>query len=448
MLYHREVKEYLHAKREAARRQGTHHLPSNAEVHAQLLVIAERVDGDKHLRRLTEMRERALSLMELLAPFNPRLIGSVLTGHIRRGSDIDLHVYTEEVDDVCRVLDEAGHAHVVEVVTTRKYGDPREFTHVRLAELGGFEGEITVYPPEALHTTPRCGITGRPMARASIGELRRILNAHPAPSETLLALASPLDPETMTRLIPELLACRGVLQNHYHHLDVFEHTWSVVRGLERMAAESFERFGRHAENLRNSVDPTLLFLSGICHDLGKPATQSFARDGRIRFLGHEQVSADLVRRIGPRIGLSPASTDALVGIVAGHLEAVRIPAEDGPPSRIYRMCARVGHHLPDLALLSLADVEAARGPAQSAARIEEHEQFVDFLLEQFYETGFVINPVLPVTDDDLTEHFGALNARDLARLRAALSDAFVDGDLDGREDALALASDLLADPAW
>jgi len=38
------------------------------------------------------MRVIALEAMQALERFSPRLIGSVATGHVRRGSDIDLHV--------------------------------------------------------------------------------------------------------------------------------------------------------------------------------------------------------------------------------------------------------------------------------------------------------------------------------------------------------------------
>ncbi len=155
---------------------------------------------------------------------------------------------------------------------------------------------------------------------------------------------------------------------------------------------------------------------------------------------------DDVLTIGPRIGLGPDAAEELARIVECHLEAVRIPSEDGSPSRIHRMCARVGVRLPELALLSMADVEAARGPAQSAARVEEHEQFVRFLLEQFFESGFLVNPILPVTADDLTEQFGVIDRRDLTRLRDALMDAFVDGEFESREEGLALAAEILATP--
>ena len=212
------------------------------------------------------------------------------------------------------------------------------------------------------------------------------------------------------------------------------------------------RFASYAPNLRKHLESaasqSMLYLAGLCHDLAKPSTQSFARDGRIRFLGHEHQGAAMVRKISPRIGLDDDVTEDLAHLVQCHLEAVRIPGEGGEPSRIRRLIATVGERLPELALLSLADVEAARGPAQTETRLEEHAEFVDFLLEQFFEGGFLTNPSLPVSNDDLLEQFGSLDAKTLARVHEWLMDAFVDGEFEGREEGLDLASDFLARPNW
>ena len=455
ILYHREVKEYWHAKREAAKRQGTVHLPSNREVHEQLLLIARKIEGDEHVRRLSQMRHQALILMGLLEAYHPRLIGSVLTGHIRTGSDIDLNIYAEELEPVLEALAPAGYEPVVEVVRSRKNHENQEFTHLHLANLGsspttpgGFEAEITLYRLEELHVHPRCGITGGPMRRASLAEVRQLVGTDSPSRSTLDELRSPLRLETLLELVPELHACRGVLQNNYHHLDVFDHTVEVVRGLERMVNDGFARFGEWAPRLEKhfAEGHTLLFLAGVCHDLAKPQTQTYARDGRIRFHGHDRLGAEMAQPIGPRLGLSPADTQSLVALVDCHLEAVMIPADGGAPSRIHKLFAGVGQRLPELALLSLADVEAARGPAQTVLRLEEHEAFVVFLLEQFFEGGFLANPCLPVSAEDLVEQFGFIHPKAQSRLLNSLLESFVDGEFESKEEGLSLASELLSSP--
>src|SRR5580704_14276531 len=99
LMYERQESEYFTAKRKAARTLGLDHrhhpkdLPSNREIRDQVQALANMHEGEKRQDKLKEMRVEALRLMRLLATFRPKLIGSVLTGHIRQGSDIDIHVF-------------------------------------------------------------------------------------------------------------------------------------------------------------------------------------------------------------------------------------------------------------------------------------------------------------------------------------------------------------------
>src|SRR6059058_6158695 len=102
LMYERTESEYYTAKRKAAKRlcrQGVKpaDLPSNSEIRDQIQVFARIHEGDKRTENLREMRLHALRLMRLLATFRPRLIGSVMTGHVRKGSDIDIHVFADQI---------------------------------------------------------------------------------------------------------------------------------------------------------------------------------------------------------------------------------------------------------------------------------------------------------------------------------------------------------------
>src|SRR5919201_1185415 len=110
LMYERVESEYFTAKRKAARRlcrRGVkpEDLPSNAEIREQIQVFARIHEGEKRTQYLRDMRLEALRLMRLLAAFKPRLIGSVMTGHVRKGSDIDIHVFADSVGLVANLLE-------------------------------------------------------------------------------------------------------------------------------------------------------------------------------------------------------------------------------------------------------------------------------------------------------------------------------------------------------
>src|SRR6202165_1443817 len=119
LMYERVESEYFTAKRKAAKRlcrKGVKpaDLPSNAEIREQIQLFARIHEGDRRTENLRDMRIEALRLMRLLRPFPPRLIGSVMTGHVRKGSDIDIHVFSDSPALVCDLLQQDGYQYDLE----------------------------------------------------------------------------------------------------------------------------------------------------------------------------------------------------------------------------------------------------------------------------------------------------------------------------------------------
>src|SRR5438552_10118938 len=178
LMYERVESEYYTAKRKAARRicRGQlkpEDLPSNAEIREQIQLFARIHEGDKRTQHLREMRLEALRLMRVLRPFRPRLIGSVMTGHVRKGSDIDLHLFTDSVGLVTDLLEQEGYQYDVERKQIVKHGEARVFTHVHVHDRFNFE--LTVYPEGKAHYIFRSSITGKAIERASVRELEELL---------------------------------------------------------------------------------------------------------------------------------------------------------------------------------------------------------------------------------------------------------------------------------
>ena len=149
MMYQRQESEYYRAKMKAAKRicRGwvkPADLPSNGEIRDQVQMLARTHEGESRTDRLLEMRLEALRLMKLLANFRPRLIGSVMTGHIRQGSDIDLHVFADNVSSIAAALDQEGLVYDIEKKKVRKHGEETVYTHVHVQDR--FPFELTMYP--------------------------------------------------------------------------------------------------------------------------------------------------------------------------------------------------------------------------------------------------------------------------------------------------------------
>ncbi len=234
-MYARDESEYFRAKLKAARRVvggdvKPRDLPSNREIRDQVLALARLHEGERQRENLRQMRTGALRLMRILRPFRPRLIGSTLTGHVRAGSDIDLHVFSNNIEGVCGALEAEGVTFDVQRKRVRKQGQERVFTHVHLHDH--FPFELTVYAADMAHYVFKSSITGKAIPRASIAELEQLLEQE-YPDEPLdqivLEAENRLDRfQVYESLLLPLEQVRESPKHHpegdvlYHSLQVFE----------------------------------------------------------------------------------------------------------------------------------------------------------------------------------------------------------------------------------
>ncbi len=180
LMYERTESEYFTAKRKAAKRLcrqwvKPEDLPSNAEIREQIQLFARLHEGDKRTENLRAMRLEALRMMRLLRAFKPRLIGSVMTGHVRKGSDIDIHVFSDSPALVTDLLETHGCQYDLERKQVVKHGESRVFTHVHVFDRFNFE--LTVCPEDKAHYVFKSSITGKAIERASIRDLEEFLRA-------------------------------------------------------------------------------------------------------------------------------------------------------------------------------------------------------------------------------------------------------------------------------
>jgi len=180
-MYEEGLSEYRDAKRKAARQFGPEkalslgsHLPSNAEIHGELQRLIGIYEEDVLPERLLRLRLGALRQMELLAPYHPYLVGSVLGGAVTERSDIDLHLFAGSCEEVEEFLRREGVDFETEIVTIRHGGEFFDYPHLYLEEAGVVV-ECTVYPLEDMRCIPKSSITGKAMERASAKRLRKII---------------------------------------------------------------------------------------------------------------------------------------------------------------------------------------------------------------------------------------------------------------------------------
>jgi hypothetical protein len=258
LMYQRQESEYYTAKRKAAKQlcRGNvkpKDLPSNAEIRDQIQVFARIHEGDARTAHLREMRLEALRIMRMLRAFRPRLIGSVMTGHVRKGSDIDIHVFVDAIGLLVDVLEREGFQFDVERKQILKFKETRTFTHVHIHDR--FNIELTVYAEDQAHYVFKSSITGKPIERASIRELEELLEREYPGIDLdgeVRGVEQAVDPFAFFRML--LLPLENARQSAVHHPegDVLYHLLQV-----------FELAKDH-----RPYDEEFL-LAALLHDIGK-----------------------------------------------------------------------------------------------------------------------------------------------------------------------------------
>lgn len=173
------VRDYRVAKMKAAERLGIStrgSLPGNGEIEKALEAHHQLFGGDSHNSFLVTIRRAALSAMQLLAAFRPRLVGPVLNGTADHNSAVNLHVFSDNPELVAlrlRNLD----------VSYRPYERRLRSRRNQLETFSGFEfhhGEAavqaTVFPVDGIRQAPLSPIDGKPMRRADVEAVSRLID--------------------------------------------------------------------------------------------------------------------------------------------------------------------------------------------------------------------------------------------------------------------------------
>jgi hypothetical protein len=352
LMYEREESEYFTAKRKAARQLGVDYryrpkdLPSNAEIRDQIQALARFYEGDKRDENLRDMRIEALRLMRLLCAFRPRLIGSVLTGHVRKGSDIDLHVFSNSLLAVTTVLDDENLRYTVQHKRIVKHNEERVFTHIHVPGRFGFE--LTLYAEDKVNYPFKSSITGRLIERATVPELEQLLREqHPE------------------------LDLESEVAEREHHLDRFELYRMLLEPLEDVKQNA--KYHPEGDALYHSLQVFELarahlpydeefLLASLLHDVGKAIDPS------------DHVGAGLQ-------ALEGSITDRTEFLIRHHMDAQGV--RDGTLGHRAKERLSSSEHFEDLMLLRDLDT-AGRKRGAAVCTVGEALEYVRQLEDEPY----------------------------------------------------------------
>jgi poly(A) polymerase len=279
-------------------------------------------------------------------------------------------------------------------------------------------------------------------------ELRRIIIAEAALDG--LALMDELG--AMSVVLPEVSRLRGVEQSVYHHLDVLEHTRLVLEGVIELERSPERWVGDHAEAVSRFLAEPLaneltrgqaLRFGALLHDAAKPATRGVTAEGRVTFVGHDAVGAELAASVLTRLRASERLREHVAALTRHHLRlgflVHEMPLDRRAIYRYLRACAPVEV---DVTLLSVADRLATRGKVADSSIARHLELARQLLGEALAWRSRPPRP--PVRGDELARAVGLRPGRELGRILQELEEASFAGEITSREQAIERAREILA----
>ena len=269
-------------------------------------------------------------------------------------------------------------------------------------------------------------------------------------------------------LFPEFTSARGMLQPGLHHWDVFDHSLHTVDALEHLATlltltpqemtEAQLEKGRddmlelqallhEAEQAGYfrvaSITSPMMKMASLLHDIGKTTTQVIQEDGKITFYGHPQAGVPLVQVIARRLNLSVQDQRLIRQVVANHMRPGQLSHDAITARAVRRYFVDLGPTGIQVALVSLADHLAMRGPEPLTEAWEHHLATVRLLLTRYIREREVTLPPHLVQPEELMRKLNLSPGPIVGQLLEHIAEARADGVIHSKEDAFWFAQEHL-----
>ncbi|MCF2707184.1 CCA tRNA nucleotidyltransferase [Arcanobacterium haemolyticum] len=277
-----------------------------------------------------------------------------------------------ELVDPCGGLDDLIEGVLRTPVTARQSFDDDPLRIMRGARFAAQLGfDVTPDVMDAMEEmAPRLEIVSAERIRA---EFERLMTA-PAPRRGI---------EIMTYtgvsaiVLPEVAELCNTVDAEHRHKDVYEHTLTVLDqaiALEDRAGEENESITAAPALGGPLVGPDLVLrMAALFHDIGKPATRQFEKDGSVTFRWHDVVGARLAAKRMRAMRFDKQTEKDVAKLVELHLRAFGFSEADWSDSAVRRFVRDAGELLPRLLRLIRADITSQNARKVAVLRAANDE---------------------------------------------------------------------------
>jgi poly(A) polymerase len=258
----------------------------------------------------------------------------------------------------------------------------------------------------------------------------------------------------LEEILPEVLSMKGVHQNGYHHLYVWEHTLLSLKNIDTVINNSEDYFAGYSLNLKEYLKTELVFgrskdsvikLAALLHDSGKPETASKNAEDCGKFIGHEDAGRRIAEKVARRLKLSNKEISFVNDLVGNHMHLINFSFLDSLSQKgILRFFRKNPEEFWAYFILFFADFMAALGPDVPEDRMSKNKKMTKEMLDKYYH-GFkpqIEKPRL-VTGRDLIDTFDLPPGPLLGRILTKVEEVQMEGCIKDREEALRYLKEII-----
>ena len=250
----------------------------------------------------------------------------------------------------------------------------------------------------------------------------------------------------LKEIIPEIESMENFEQGRFHKYLLWEHSLNTLRNLEMLMESLYRIFPDRylqigdilSEELEHGINCRgILKLAALIHDTGKVQTRITDENGEVRFINHENISADNGERLAQRLKIGNRACRIMGSIIKNHMRPLLLSREKKVTNRailrFFTECRKAGVLI---CLMSIADIHATMGSGIFDDLSGDIEGLIKRMLE-FYFEDFIktINSPL-VSGDEIIEILGLKAGPEIGEILKNIEEWRAEGIISNKDEAI------------